>query len=575
MTLPAGASAKRVAGVNVKPGCDFVDPANCLFPWPNNLFTKRDRGTATELRLHLLRSATPRNKSGKPIDPTDINRADGFSPGSMLLTKVPGLDSQRALARTGAVGQSDIGRYLARKAPIVVINARTGDRHPIWAEVDANPSKPRERVLIIRPARNFEEGERYIVALRNLKNARGRTIKAGRGFRIYRDRIHTRSRAIERRRSHFESLFRTLKRAGIARKQLYLTWDFTVASERSLAGRMLHIRDDAFRSLGDRNLRDLKVQGNSPTFTVDSVTDFTPAENDLVARRVEGRVTVPCYLTQRCGPGGRFALDRRGLPRRMGTVDAQYYCNIPRTVLDPGVAARPALYGHGLLGNPATEIDAGNVRAMGNEHQFIFCATAWAGFAAADVPQVVKVLGDLSQFNTLADGMQQGYLNMLYLGRAMIHSQGFAANPAFQKNGQSLIDTRRLYYDGNSQGGIMGGGLTAVAPDFDRAVLGVPGMNYSTLLQRSVDFDSYATVIYPNYPKQLDRQLFLGLVQLLWDRGEADGYAQHMTKHPLPNTPKHQVLLQVAFGDHQVADLTALNLARTIGARLRVPALDP
>ena len=38
----------------------------------------------------------------------------------------------------------------------------------------------------------------------------------------------------------------------------------------------------------------------------------------------------------------------------------------------------------------------------------------------------------------------------------------------------------------------MGGSLTALAPDFNRAVLGVPGMNYSTLLRRSVDFDQYA-----------------------------------------------------------------------------------
>jgi hypothetical protein len=574
VALPATASAKRVAGVNVKPGCDLVDPAVCLFPWPNDAFTKRDKSTATGRRLHLLRSATPRNKAGKPIDPTDMNRADGFSPGSMLLTKVPGLDSERALARSRVAGQTDIGRYLAPKAPIVVINAKTGDRHPVWAEIDVNPTNPRERVLIIRPARNFEEGQRYIVALRNLKTARGRTIKAGRGLRIYRDRIRTRSKAIERRRGHYESIFRSLKREGIRRKQLYLAWDFTVASERSLAGRILHIRDDAFRALGDRNLRDLKVQGRSPAFTVTSATDFSPAQDDRVARHVEGTLTVPCYLTNGCAPGGRFALDRRGLPRRMGTTTARFVCNIPRSVLDPGVVARPALYGHGLLGDP-DEIDAGNVKAMGNEHQFVFCATAWAGFSTEDVPQVVKALGDLSLFNTLSDRMQQGYLNMLYLGRAMIHPQGFGSNPAFQKNGQSLIDGRRLFYDGNSQGGIMGGGLTAVAPDFDHAVLGVPGMNYSTLLQRSVDFDSYAALIYPNYPRQLDRQLFLSLIQLLWDRGEADGYAQHMTTDPLPNTPRHRVLMHVAFGDHQVANLTALNMARTIGARVRVPALDP
>ena len=101
----------------------------------------------------------------------------------------------------------------------------------------------------------------------------------------------------------------------------------------------------------------------------------------------------------------------------------------------------------------------------------------------ADVPNVATILADLSNFPTLADRVQQGMLNFLYLGRLMIHPQGLGANPAFQTaDGKSLFDTRRLYYDGNSQGGIIGGALTAVAPDFTRATLGVLGMNYSTLL---------------------------------------------------------------------------------------------
>ena len=137
-----------------------------------------------------------------------------------------------------------------------------------------------------------------------------------------------------------------------------------------------------------------------------------------------------------------------------------------------------------------------------------------------------------------------------------------------------MLDTTRLFFDGNSQGGIMGGGLTAVAPDFDRAVLGVPGMNYSTLLKRSVDFDTYAPIIYPNYTSVIDRQLWLAQIQLLWDRGEANGYAHHMTSDPLPNTPRHTVLMHVAFGDHQVSDTTAEVEARTIGARAYKPALD-
>ena len=574
LLIPAAAPAKRVAGVDVRPGCDFIGVAVCQFPWPNDYFTKRDTRTDTGLRLALTRSAMPSNKSGKRIDPTDMNRADGFSPGSAMLVKVPGLDTPAAVRRSKLPPLTDLSRGLAKRSPVVVINARTGKRHPIWAEIDSNPKRAADRVLIIRPARNLDEGERYIVALRNLRSAGGKSLKAGRGFRIYRDRIETGARPIEKRRRHFEQLFRALGKAGVKRGQLYLAWDFTVASERSLAGRMLHIRDDAFKTLGDTNLRDLNVAGSSPAFSVDSVTDLTPAEDDRIARKVAGTITVPCYLTNGCAPGASFSLDSQGLPRRMGTMSAKFYCNIPRSALDPASApkARVSLYGHGLIGE-ATEIDGSNVKSMSNEHNFVFCATAWAGFSAEDVPHIASVLSDLSGFNTLADRMQQGFLNMLFLGRAMIHPQGLSTNPAFQKGGQSVLDTTRLFFDGNSQGGIMGGGLTAVAPDFDRAVLGVPAMNYSTLLQRSVDFDAYGALIYPNYTRMVDRQLWLSQIQLLWDRGEANGYAHHITTDPLPNTPRHTVLMHVAFGDHQVSDTAAEVEARTIGARAYRPGL--
>jgi hypothetical protein len=575
LLVPAGAPAKRVAGVDVRPGCDFIVAAVCQFPWPNDYFTKRDTSTDTGRRLALTRAAMPRNKDGKPIGPTDMNRADGFSPGSALLVKVPGLDTPAAVRRSKLPPLTNLRRGLAKRSPVVVINARTGRRHPIWAEIDSNPPRRADRVVIIRPARNFEEGERYIVALRNLKKANGKEIKAGRGFRIYRDRIRTNARPIERRRRHFARIFRALRKAGVKRGQLYLAWDFTVASERSLAGRMLHIRNHAFKTLGDSNLGDQKVTGRSPAFTIDSVTDLTPAQDDRIARKVAGTISVPCYLTNGCAPGASFRFNKRGLPRRMGTMSAKFYCNIPRSALDPAspAKARVSLYGHGLLGE-ATEIDAGNVRSMSNEHNFVFCATDWAGFSEPDLPHIISVLSDLSGFNTMADRMQQGFLNMLFLGRAMIHPQGLSSNAAFQKGGQSVLDTRRLFFDSNSQGGIMGGGLTAVAPDFDRAVLGVPAMNYSTLLQRSVDFDVYAAILYPNYTEPIERQLWISQIQLLWDRGEANGYAQHMTSDPLPNTPRHNVLMHVAFGDHQVSDTAAEVQARTIGARAYRPALD-
>jgi hypothetical protein len=73
------------------------------------------------------------------------------------------------------------------------------------------------------------------------------------------------------------------------------------------------------------------------------------------------------------------------------------------------------------------------------------------------------------------------------------------------------------------------------------------------------------------------------MIQMLWDRGEANGYAHHMTSDPLANTPRHQALLHVAFGDHQVTMWSAEVEARTIGAATnqnpllpgRHPDLDP
>jgi len=556
--------------------CDPLDPSACLYPWPNNAFTKKDAATQTKLRLDLPRSGMPANTSGVHIDPTEWNRSDGFSPGSALITRVPGLD----VARSGIAPITDIGAYARRDAPVVLINTRTHQRHPIWAELDSNPAKAGDVTLEIRPARNLQEGTRYVVALRNLKGARGQTLRPRRAFRVLRDRRRTNSRAIAARRPALERDFRDLRKAGIARRSLYLAWDFTVGSEANLSGRALAMRDDAFKRLGDTNLADLRPQGRSPAFTITSVTDVAPDQDPLIARKVAGTVSVPCYLDQPgCPPGAGFAYAsaKATFPtlNATSTIEAPFVCNIPRVAFQ--TPARPAIYGHGLLGKP-TEIDQLQLRNLSQEHDFVFCATAWIGMANEDIPHVAALLGDLSRFSTVPDRMQQGMIDALYLGRAMIAADGLSTNPAFQTaDGRSVLDIGpgRLYYDGNSQGGIMGGALTALAPDYDRAVLGVPGMNFSTLLRRSVDFNTYAQILYQAYPDELTRPLLLGLLQVLWDRGEADGYALHMTTDPLPGTPQHRVLMQVAFGDHQVANIAAETEARTIGASTNATPLAP
>ena len=114
-----------------------------------------------------------------------------------------------------------------------------------------------------------------------------------------------------------------------------------------------------------------------------------------------------------------------------------------------------------------------------------------------------------------------------------------------------------------------------MAPDHRRAALGVPGMNFSVLLTRSSNWKIYRAIFDPAYKDQATHPLALSLIQMLWDRGEGNGWAAHMTSDPPPNTPIHEVLMHVARGDHQVAPAAADIMARTIGARTNRRPLAP
>ncbi len=175
----------------------------------------------------------------------------------------------------------------------------------------------------------------------------------------------------------------------------------------------------------------------------------------------------------------------------------------------------------------------------------------------------------------MIDTIQQGVLNTLYLGRLMDNPAGFAADPAFQADGRPLIDPSSLYFDGNSLGGILGSVATAVSPDFRRAALGVSGMDFFNLMvPRGLSFAAFGEFVLRNYRDRSLHPLVLDLLQQLWDRADPDGYAEHMTSDPLPDTPAHDVLMQVAYGDFQVSTYAAAAEARTAGVFVHEPALD-
>ncbi len=595
---------------NQGPHCDPLDPSLCLQPFPNDYFTVADGSTETGRRLNFQADEMPRNSHGVPIDPTDFNRADGFSPGSAITVKIPAIQTDAAFDNNNFPTLVHPERYDDPGQRIVVIDADSGELHPVFAELDKNPEhySPGDTAdvnLIIRPLVNFEEGHRYIVALRDLKDASNNAVEAPLAFRVYRDNMATTDSEVEARRPHMESLLQTLAADGIQRSNLYLAWDFTVASEHSLAGRALAIRDDALSQLGDDTPGDQHLDGSAPTFHITSVLNAgDPGVPANTLRLIDGELTnVPCYLNNGdCHPGGTFNFEPNGDvdATSTGTADdpdpattgVRFECVIPNSAV-AGSTLHPTesgIFGHGLLGD-FTQVDD-MIRftpSEANDANTSWCATNWAGFSSDDLGTVISALGDLSTFPKMTDRMVQGFVNMIYLGRAMTMADGFNTDDAFKvdPDGPGGSDAEpvllngdgHLFWEGISQGAIMGGALTALEPDLTQSVLNVTGMNYSTLLTRSTDSGQYLDTpnlgLWANYPGLGQRPLILSLMQLLWDRGEADGYAWHMTDDPLPNTPEHHVLLQAAYGDHQVTNVAAEVEARTIGAQVHTPELDP
>ncbi|HLG91903.1 MAG TPA: hypothetical protein VKY15_02850 [Acidimicrobiales bacterium] len=551
-------------GVPGAPACNPLGGQSCMLPFPSDYYSVPDPSTPSGRRIDFPPPAMPANTSGTHIDPTAWNANDGFSPGSVVEVQVPGLD----LARSGMADQYHVGDSLGPGAPVVLLDATTGRRLAWWAEADLRDPDPSSRLLLVHPAANLPEGHRIVVALRHLETSSGRPVPPDPAF----------SQALAEAGplgSHLRSILGILARdAGVVPASLYLAWDFTVISTENLTGPLLHMRDAALAQL----------QGGVPTFQVTQVRDLGPADpgGDVIARQVIGTFQVPSFLT---GPSGdqsdTLNLGPDGLPAQLpgNEENAVFSCLIPRSVYPgpsgPARPGRPVLYGKGLF-SIATQMDSLGTRDTAYRYRLVLCSTNWEGLSGNDLATDARLLQDLSSFRILPDHLQQSMVNALYLGRLMSDPRGLDSSPAFRPGGVPLINSfEPLSYYGNSEGSLVGGALTAVSPEWTRAVLGVPSMNYSILLDRSSDFAPLYPLLDRSYPSRQAQQLIFALLQMLWDRGETDGYAEHLVSDPLPGTPVHRVLLQMAFGDHQVSNFATEIEGRTLGASVHRPALPP
>src|SRR5690606_25407224 len=138
-----------------------------------------------------------------------------------------------------------------------------------------------------------------------------------------RDNHPTDVERVEERRDHFEQMFQDLASAGVNRADTYLAWDFTVASARSLAGRLLTMRDDAMG----------RLNSSEQNITVEEVR--TDDLRDGIEKVVEGTFEVPLYLEGDGSPGSRMNYDDSGeRPVANGTYTANFTCTVPTEAVE-------------------------------------------------------------------------------------------------------------------------------------------------------------------------------------------------------------------------------------------------
>ncbi len=529
--------------------CDSLVPEHCGFPMPSNVYLADDV-TPDPLRpthKHVAFGATtlPAYKEGMHIDPATFADHDGFA------ASMPPMTFLQGATVTGLPTQENLALSVTKDSPTILLDADTGELVPHFAELDMSGIDDDQRALLIHPMVRLADATRYIVAIRHVVDASGVAIAPSAAFQALRDGSSSSDLSVGRRRPLYADIFAKLRTAGIEQSDLQIAWDYSTSSRDNNTKRMLAMRDDALATVG----------GSGPDYAIQSVIDNPSAH---VRRRIIGKMTVPLYLSD-SNVGGSMHVGPDGLPTKNGTAAFPFEVNIPNSVANAAAPAPLLQNGHGLFGR-MSEGEDGYLTQFADDYGYVAFSINLLGMDETEPDYILNnvLFNDLGLFQHSVDRQHQGMIDELLLMRLM--KGKFVSDPNVQFNGHSAIDPSRVYYRGDSQGGIFGTTYMSLTTDVTRGMLGEPGMPYSLLLNRSKDFAGFAGILHIVYKDQRDVQIAISLLDLMWERTEPDGYAPYITRDMFPSTPEHRVLIEAAIGDYQVTPLGAEIIARTVGA---------
>ncbi len=575
LSLLVGCTAENETSLKVarKNGvaCNPMAMAECALPIPSSFYEIADADAPSGRRLNLPAATLPASNAqfdyAVPFDPTEYNRADGWSPATSIF-----VDFEAAVDEANLVPYDRLPDSLGEASPTVILDAETGERVAHFAEVDKTPHNENldytGKGLLLRPAGVFKRGHRYIVAITSdLKRADGKAFTPPSAFAALRDGSATDDPVIEGLRKSYGELFSTLEKAGLKKEDLLIAWDFHTASDEYMHRDVLAIRAKALAAMGDDGIG----------YTMGE-PEFYDEESPLFFR-VAGTFTSPLFLAdggstvdivcnspnpRDCPPPG-FVRGDDGLPVQTGQWERPFVLTVPKAATEGTLPI--VQFGHGLLGGGG-EIFSGYNKRVAQELGMAFIATDWTGLSTKDVPIVAVALGDFNFIPTVAHRLVQGLVDNMALTRTIAR---IAADERLKVNGHPAFTAEGVTFYGISLGGIQGGSLMALSPDLERGVLNVPGSTWSLMFQRSSNWNAYSAFMKMSYPHPRDRQTLLVLSQTMWDYSDPIAYAPHVIADPFPGQEPKKILYQEAVNDSQVPNIATEKAARAMGIPLLVP----
>lgn len=541
--------------------CDPIDPSMCALPWPSNLYLEADTKTETGVNLQFKKGTLPLNTK-----PDTWHSLDGYGLSTSIMFRAGDLniDDLPQEANLRASWDGEIGR--AQLFKVEADNTLT--RIPFWAEQELRDEDKLDNPLtFLRPAQLLEEGSRYIVMLRNLRDKTGNPIPKSEAFdRLVRgdtDNVPE----LRDRQERFDDVFALLEQTGIPADELYLAWDFYTASHNALHGPMIQARDLVLQKLQDN--------GGGTAMTIESIDTYQRDDQHQPHFRpythyiIKGTFTAP-QIVRPHQKGFNLNTDDDGILSLYDTPKEQpFSVRIPYAASNPNTdkPTRLVEFGHGLLGG-TSEVLHGNIGRIADDHQYIFFGAALSGMSKTDVGSAILALTDIGKFRLVGDHLHQGIMDYITISKAMMHS--FFDLPELDalddiEQIRANVDTSTVYYEGISQGAIFGPTFMAVSPDVNLGHLDAAGNNYNMLISRSVDFvGGYdAAILLATDGDHTDANILLAAAQILWDMTDSATWYRHLSKDPLPGNQEKKVIIHTVRGDMQVPPVSELVAANS------------